>query len=128
EPARATASFVTGGMLQTLGVAPLCGRLITASDDQPSAPLTANISYGLWKSVYGGDRHIVGRGILLHGSKRTVVGVIAQRLPFSSRRTGCSGCLRARANRSGASRWPRIAQFLGAGPNEDWSDAGAGAG
>src|SRR5690349_8761720 len=29
EPVRATASFISGGMLPTLGVAPLMGRLIT---------------------------------------------------------------------------------------------------
>jgi hypothetical protein len=44
EPMRATASFITGGMLKMLGVMPHVGRLITPADDESSAPLTANIS------------------------------------------------------------------------------------
>jgi len=83
EPTRATASFVTGGMLRMLGVNPLYGRLVTPADDEPSAPLTANISYGLWKRVFGGDRSIVGREILLDGSKCTVVGVMPPGFRFS---------------------------------------------
>src|SRR5215213_21303 len=47
EPVRATAAFVTGGMLPTLGVAPAKGRLLTLEDDVPNAPRTAVISYGL---------------------------------------------------------------------------------
>lgn len=75
EPTRAWASFVTGGMLNMLGAKPLFGRLITPADDEPGAPLTANISFGLWRGVFGGDRGIVGREVLMNGSKCTVVGV-----------------------------------------------------
>ena len=82
EPTRVTGSFVTGGMLNMLGVNPLFGRLITPADDEPSAPLTANISYGLWQRVFGGDRGVVGRDILLNGSKCTVVGVMPQTFRF----------------------------------------------
>jgi putative ABC transport system permease protein len=76
EPVRATAAFVTGGMLQTLGVQPMAGRLVTPSDDDPGAPLTANISYELWQRVYGSDRSVVGREVLVNGTKCTVVGVM----------------------------------------------------
>ena len=82
EPTRATASFVTGGMLNMLGATPIYGRLITPADDEPSAPLTANISYGLWQRAYGGDRNIVGRDIVLNGSKCTVIGVMPQNFRF----------------------------------------------
>jgi putative ABC transport system permease protein len=82
EPTRATASFVTGGMLHTLGVAPLHGRLITPADDQPGAPLAANISFGLWQRVFGGQRDVIGRDILLNGSKCTVVGIMPKDFRF----------------------------------------------
>jgi putative ABC transport system permease protein len=82
EPVRATASFVTGGMLPMLGVNPLYGRLVTPADDEPSAPLTANISYGLWQRAFGGDRQLVGRDILVNGSKCTVVGVMPANFRF----------------------------------------------
>jgi len=76
EPVRATASFVTGGMLPMLGVNPLAGRIITPADDDPSAPLAANISFGLWHRAFGGDKELIGREILVNGSKCTVVGVM----------------------------------------------------
>src|SRR5437867_9041743 len=41
EPTRVTASHVTGGLLNTLGVAPVHGRLIMPADDEPGAPLVA---------------------------------------------------------------------------------------
>src|ERR1043166_5716684 len=82
EPARATAAFVTGGMLKMLGVAPVAGRVLTPADDDPGAPLTANISFGLWQRVFGSDRNIVGRDMLLNGSKCTVVGVMPQSFRF----------------------------------------------
>ena len=55
DPVRATASFVTGGLLQSLGVSAVRGRVITPADDDPAAPTTADISYGLWQRAYGGD-------------------------------------------------------------------------
>src|SRR2546422_188564 len=76
EPTRVTASHVTGGLLNTLGVAPTHGRLITPADDDPGAPLVANISYGLWQRAFGGDRTVVGQEILLNGRKCTVIGII----------------------------------------------------
>src|SRR4051812_45339494 len=40
EPIRATVSYVTGGMMPMLGVAPLAGgRLLTPQDDAPNATL-----------------------------------------------------------------------------------------
>ena len=41
EPTRVTASFVSGGMLPMLGVAPLRWRLLNDQDDLPTAPTTA---------------------------------------------------------------------------------------
>src|ERR1700756_4159682 len=61
QPVRVTAAYVSGGMQETLGVAPVMGRLITPSDDTPGAPLVADISYGTWRGAFGGDGDIVGR-------------------------------------------------------------------
>ena len=82
QPARAMASFVSGGMLETLGVEPLMGRLITASDDQPGAPQVMDVSYGVWQTVFGGDPGIVGRETQLNGQKCTVIGVMPRGFAF----------------------------------------------
>ena len=82
QPARVTASFVSGGMLQTLGVSPVRGRLITPADDDPGARVGADISYGVWKSVYGGDPNVIGRDTLLNGRKCTIIGVMPPGFQF----------------------------------------------
>jgi predicted permease len=82
EPVRVTAASVSGGLLETLGVVPISGRLISAADDLPGAPLVADISYGNWKSVFGGDPGIVGRETRLDGKKCTIVGVMPATFQF----------------------------------------------
>src|SRR3984957_343251 len=82
EPVRVTAASVSGGLLETLGVAPISGRLISTADDVPGAPVVADISYGTWKSVFGGDPGIVGRETRLDGKKCTIVGVMPAKFQF----------------------------------------------
>jgi putative ABC transport system permease protein len=82
EPIRVMASYLTGGLLSNLGVSPQMGRLLTAEDDAPSAPLTAVLSDGLWQRAFGADRTIVGREIRLNGRKCTVIGVMPKGFQF----------------------------------------------
>lgn len=82
QPARVTASFVSGGLLNSLGVSPIMGRLIMPADDAPGAPVTADISYGLWKSVFAADPQIVGKQTLLGGQKCTIIGVMPRGFEF----------------------------------------------
>jgi putative ABC transport system permease protein len=82
QPVRVTASFVSGGMLRTLGVQPVIGRLITPADDDPSAPVVADISYGLWKSAFGGDKSILGKETYLNGQPSTIIGVMPRGFEF----------------------------------------------
>jgi putative ABC transport system permease protein len=82
EPVRAQASYVTGGMLPMLGVAPMMGRLPAAADDAPNAPLTAALSYALWQRAFGGDPAILGRDIRLNGAACTVIGVMPRGFAF----------------------------------------------
>ncbi|HLW78727.1 MAG TPA: ABC transporter permease [Terriglobia bacterium] len=75
-PVRITNSYVTGGLLPSLGVSPARGRLIAPADDLPGAPLTADISYGLWQSAFAGDPGVVGRDTLFNGARCTIIGVM----------------------------------------------------
>ncbi len=82
QPVRVTAAYVSGTMLETLGVAPLKGRLIAPSDDLPGIAPVADISYGTWQSVFGGDPAIVGRETFLDGTKCTIIGVMPKGFQF----------------------------------------------
>lgn len=82
QPARVTASFVSGGLLKSLGVSPMMGRLIWPADDEPTASVVADISYGLWKTVFGSDPEIIGRKTQLNGQKCTIIGVMPRGFEF----------------------------------------------
>ncbi|HEY7210623.1 MAG TPA: ABC transporter permease, partial [Bryobacteraceae bacterium] len=58
--------LVSGNYFRVLGVKPLAGRILTASDDDVSKPLTAVISYRYWTRHFGHDHFIVGRVVLLN--------------------------------------------------------------
>jgi predicted permease len=82
QPVRITATTLSGGLMNSLGVSPVMGRLITPADDEHGAPLVANISYGLWKSAFGGDPQIVGRNTVLDGRQCNIIGVMPRGFDF----------------------------------------------
>jgi putative ABC transport system permease protein len=82
QPVRVTTAYVSGSLMETLGVSPMMGRLITPADDVTGAPLVADISYGTWKSVFGGDTNIIGHETMLDGKKATIVGVMPTSFQF----------------------------------------------
>ncbi len=59
-----------------LGARALLGRTWAPGEDQPGHEQVAILSYGLWKSRFGGDDKILNRVIELDGRKFTVVGVM----------------------------------------------------
>jgi predicted permease len=82
QPVRVTAAYLSGGLLETLGVAPINGRLIAQSDDVPGAAVVADISYGTWQTVFAGDPNVVGRETRLDGLKTTIIGVMPKGFQF----------------------------------------------
>ena len=82
QPVRVTAAYVSGGLLETLGVTPVKGRLISQADDAPGAPAVTDLSYGTWQSVFAGDPNVVGRETYLDGSKCTIIGVMPKGFQF----------------------------------------------
>ena len=82
QPARVFGAAVSGTLLETLGVTPQKGRLIMPSDDQPGAASVADISYGTWQTIFGGDADIVGRTTDVDGQKYTIIGVMPKGFQF----------------------------------------------
>jgi predicted permease len=82
QPVRINAAYVSGTLLETLAVAPIKGRLISPADDAPGVAPVADISYGTWQSVFGGDANIVGRETYLDGTKCTIIGVMPKGFQF----------------------------------------------
>ena len=67
--------MVSGNYFSTFGIGAFAGRTILPSDDQPSAPPVAMLSYRAWQQQYGSDPSIVGSIMVLNGHPFTVVGI-----------------------------------------------------
>ncbi|HUO31695.1 MAG TPA: ABC transporter permease [Bryobacteraceae bacterium] len=76
NPVRLQCALVEASFLPTFGIQPLAGRNFTRDEDRPKAPRVALLSYGLWQSRFGGDRHVIGKPIALDGQPSTIIGVL----------------------------------------------------
>src|SRR6202167_504166 len=76
EPEHVRGLDVTDGLLPLLGAQPAAGRLFTRTDDSPSAPQTAMLSYAYWQQKFGGATSVIGSTITLDSKPRHIVGVL----------------------------------------------------
>jgi putative ABC transport system permease protein len=67
---------VTGNYFDVLGVRALRGRTFSPGEDRPGHEQVAIISYGLWRSAFGGEESAVGRFIELDGHSTRLIGVL----------------------------------------------------
>lgn len=77
NPVQMTCPRVDSRFLPTLGIQPALGRNFTPEDCLPHAPPVALLSYGVWRSRYGGDPKIVGRSVSLDGQPVQIIGVLS---------------------------------------------------
>lgn len=81
EPQHLSGEIVSADFFATLGVGPEFGRGFLPEDEQPGHQVTV-LSDHLWRTAFGADRGIIGRGILLNGESYTVVGVMPPDFDF----------------------------------------------
>jgi len=67
---------VTAGFFSVLGAKPLLGRTFFPEEETLGRDREVVLSYGLWKTRYGGDPSLVGRTIRVDGADFTVIGVM----------------------------------------------------
>ena len=72
------AARISAHYLDVLSIHPAAGRNFTETEDRPHGPKAAILSYGLWRTTFGGDRNLIGQSILLKGEPFTVVGILPQ--------------------------------------------------
>jgi len=82
EPEHVRSLELTSEVLPMIGVQPLLGRLFSAADAAPGAPLTAMLAYGLWRDKFGADAAMIGRNIIIDGLPRQVIGVLPRNFWF----------------------------------------------
>ncbi len=81
QPEQVTAARVSASLFPVLGVGPAVGHVFAAEDDTPGNRVVL-LSYGLWRSRYAGDSHIVGRTIDIDRQPYMVVGVMPKTFAF----------------------------------------------
>jgi putative ABC transport system permease protein len=77
-------ALVSGNYFDVLDVRPSLGRSLRVDDDVRGAAPVAVLSHSAWQQRFSGDREVVGRKILMHGTgiAYTIVGVMPQGLDY----------------------------------------------
>ena len=108
RPQRVRTMLATHDLFKTLGVNPRLGRTFEEADNLPGAAEVAILSDGLWRSTFGGDNDVVGRGVEIQGVSRVVVGVMPPGFDVADQRVQLWLPLtlnRATANRGGHNQY-----------------------
>ena len=82
EPEQVPAVLVTGGVLQTFGVAPLLGRWLDEGDENPANVPVTVLGYAYWQRRFGGDPDVIGKTISVNSLTAEIVGVMPEGFRF----------------------------------------------
>jgi len=87
DPEFVTAGYVSSSMFTVLGVRPLLGRPLVASDDGAKPVPVFVLSYGLWQRRFGGSPDVIGRTLSVGldqeiGATGEIVGVMPEGFAF----------------------------------------------
>jgi predicted permease len=78
HPMQVQGVHVTQQYFDMMGAPVISGRTFTEAEDRPNGGRVVVLSYGLWKSRFGGNSQIVGSTIRLDNQPYLVVGVIGK--------------------------------------------------
>ncbi|MDX1394284.1 MAG: ABC transporter permease [Gemmatimonadota bacterium] len=73
---------MTASGFRVARVAPLLGRTLVDSDDQPGAPPVLVIGHEAWQTRFGGDPDVVGRQVRVGDEISAVIGVMPEGFTF----------------------------------------------
>ena len=82
EPRVIKAGVVNGRYFEVMGLHPVLGRLLNASDDGPKAAGAAVLTYRFWATSLNSDPSVIGKTVRLGPRPATVVGVLEPSVPY----------------------------------------------
>jgi putative ABC transport system permease protein len=82
EPRVVRAGVVGGSYFEVMGLRPVVGRLLDASDDGPQAAGAAVLTYRFWSTSLQRDPSVIGKTIRLGERSATIVGVLEPSVPY----------------------------------------------
>jgi putative ABC transport system permease protein len=83
DPKNVFASQVLPNFFSTLGVKPMLGRDFVDGEDKPDGPHVVILSYGTWRSDFGGDPNVIGRTYRIDNNPVTIIGVLPKAFEFA---------------------------------------------
>jgi putative ABC transport system permease protein len=82
DPRVVRAGVVGGSYFDVMGLRPVRGRLLDATDDGPSAAGAAVLTYRFWTTALGSDPNVLGKVVRLGDRSATIVGVVEPSVPY----------------------------------------------
>src|SRR5262245_24459250 len=84
EPHVVRAGVVGGSFFDVMGLRPVMGRLLNATDDGPNAAGAAVLTYRFWSTGLKSDPNVLGKSVRLGSRTATIVGVLEPSVPYPS--------------------------------------------
>ena len=82
EPRVIRAGVVGGSYFEVMGLRPVLGRLLDASDDGPNAQGAAVLTHRFWTTALNSDPSVLGKTVRLGARSATIVGVLEPSVPY----------------------------------------------
>src|SRR5215467_10458156 len=76
DPRVVRAGVVGGSYFHVMGLRPVAGRLVDATDDGPNAAGVAVLTYRFWTTTLGSDPSVIGKVVRLGDRTATIIGVL----------------------------------------------------
>jgi putative ABC transport system permease protein len=82
EPRVVRAGVVSGSYFDVMGLRPVLGRLLDATDDGRQAAGAAVLTHRFWTTSLASDPSVIGKTIRLSDRPATIVGVVEPSVPY----------------------------------------------
>ena len=82
EPRVVRAGVVGGSFFDVMGLRPVRGRLIDATDDGPNAAGVAVLTHRFWTTGLKSDPNVIGKTVRLGERSATIVGILEPSVPY----------------------------------------------
>jgi putative ABC transport system permease protein len=82
EPRLVRSGVVGGSYFNVMGLRPVRGRLIDATDDGPNAAGVAVLTHRFWTTGLGSDPNVIGKTVRLGERSATIIGVLEPSVPY----------------------------------------------
>ena len=82
EPRVVSAGVVGGSYFDVMGLRPVVGRLINASDDGPNAAGAVVLTHRFWTTALQSDPSVIGKTVRLDSRVGTIIGVLEPTVPY----------------------------------------------